>query len=243
MKNERKKRPKNKKYPFLIRFVAKLKRKQTPREVVGEIVDSPAVYLCRHLDREGIATAISFVPTVLRPWVLDKFTSYETIKDLYLTYTFPVRMGKGKAFTAIVGRLAARGTHYAVKKLNGIPVYRGEQSAKVVTTIKTSVRALEDGDSLVVFPDVDYADKGAGDEQIYKGFGVVDKMYRRKTGKSLAFVPVYIDEKSVVLHKPVYFDGSDEKFYADVAHGMYRREELDGSVLTAAPEKKRNDDK
>ena len=231
MKKEKKKQTK---YPFLIRFLAKIKRKQTPRKLVGETVDGPVVYLCRHLDREGLATAIAYIPEVLRPWVLDKFTSYKSIKDLYVNYTFPVRMKKGKTFSAVVGRLAARGTNYAVKKLNGIAVYRGEQSAKTITTIKQSVRALENGDKLLVFPDVDYADKTAGDEQIYKGFGVVDKMFRRKTGKKVAFVPVYIGDDVVVLHKPVYFDGSDEEFYSAVAHGMYHEEELnaDNSAKT-----------
>lgn len=228
MKKEKKKQTK---YPFLIRFLAKLKRKQTPRKLVGKTVDGPVVYLCRHLDREGLATAIAYIPEVLRPWVLDKFTSYKSIKDLYVNYTFPVRMGKGKTFSAVVGRLAARGTNYAVKKLNGIAVYRGEQSAKTITTIKQSVRALENGDKLLVFPDVDYADKSAGDEQIYKGFGVVDKMFRRKTGKKVSFVPVYIGDDVVVLHKPVYFDGSDDEFYSAIAHGMYHEEELgDGAT-------------
>ncbi len=228
MKKEKKKQTK---YPFLIRFLAKLKRKQTPRKLVGKTVDGPVVYLCRHLDREGLATAIAYIPEVLRPWVLDKFTSYKSIKDLYVNYTFPVRMGKGKTFSAVVGRLAAHGTNYAVKKLNGIAVYRGEQSAKTITTIKQSVRALEKGDKLLVFPDVDYADKSAGDEQIYKGFGVVDKMFRRKTGKKVSFVPVYIGDDVVVLHKPVYFDGSDDEFYSAIAHGMYHEEELsDGAT-------------
>lgn len=228
MKKEKKKQTK---YPFLIRFLAKLKRKQTPRKLVGKTVDGPVVYLCRHLDREGLATAIAYIPEVLRPWVLDKFTSYKSIKDLYVNYTFPVRMGKGKTFSAVVGRLAARGTNYAVKKLNGIAVYRGEQSAKTITTIKQSVRALENGDKLLVFPDVDYADKSAGDEQIYKGFGVVDKMFRRKTGKKVSFVPVYIGDDVVVLHKPVYFDGSADEFYSAIAHGMYHEEELgDGAA-------------
>ena len=219
-----KKTKKKPKYPLSIRTLAKMKRRMTPRELVGSAPGGPTVYLCRHLDREGLATAIAYIPEVVRPWVLDKFTSYKSIRDLYTNYTFPVRMKKGKVFSAVVGRMAARGTHYAVKKLNGIPVYRGEKSAKTITTIKQSVTALENGDKLLVFPDVDYADKTEGDERIYKGFGVVDKMYRRKTGNKIAFVPVYIGEKEVVLHDPVYFDGEADEFYSAVAHGMYHRD-------------------
>ena len=224
MKENKKK--KKAEYPFLIRFLARLKRRQTPRKLVGETVDGPAVYLCRHLDREGLVTAIAYIPEVLRPWVLDKFSSYKSIRDLYVNYTFPVRMGKSKSYSAVVGRFAARGTNYAVKKLKGIAVYRGEHSSRTITTIKQSVRALENGDKLLVFPDVDYADVSDGDEKIYKGFGIVDKMFRRKTGGKVAFVPVYIGKEVVVLHKPVYFDGSDDEFYAAVAHGMYHEEEL-----------------
>ena len=221
-----KRRRKQTKYPFLIRTLARLKRRKTPRVLVGSAPGGPTVYLCRHLDREGLATAIAYIPEVVRPWVLDKFSSYKSIRDLYVNYTFPVRMGKGRTYSAVVGRLAARGTHIAVKKLKGIPVYRGEHSSKTITTIKQSAAALENGDKLLVFPDVDYADKSAGDEKIYKGFGVVDKMFRRKTGKKVAFVPVYIGDDVVVLHKPVYFDGTPDEFYAAVAHGMYHPEEM-----------------
>lgn len=178
-----KKRRKQTKYPFLIRTLVQIKRRKTPRVLVGSAPGGPTVYLCRHLDREGLATAIAYIPEVVRPWVLDKFSSYKSIRDLYVNYTFPVRMGKGRTYSAVVGRLAARGTHIAVKKLKGILVYRGEHSSKTITTIKQSAAALENGDKLLVFPDVDYADKSAGDEKIYKGFGVVDKMFRRKTGK------------------------------------------------------------
>lgn len=154
-----KRRRKQTKYPFLIRTLVQIKRRKTPRVLVGSAPGGPTVYLCRHLDREGLATAIAYIPEVVRPWVLDKFSSYKSIRDLYVNYTFPVRMGKGRTYSAVVGRLAARGTHIAVKKLKGIPVYRGEHSSKTITTIKQSAAALENGDKLLVFPDVDYADK------------------------------------------------------------------------------------
>ena len=84
-----------------------------------------------------------------------------------------------------------------------IPVYH---DARVLTTFRTTLRALEGGSSVVIFPehDVEY------NHILYDfqdRFIDVAKMYYRASGKALAFVPTYVCPalKKIVLGTPVRF--------------------------------------
>ena len=58
---------------------------------------------------------------------------------------------------------------------------------------------LEKGESVIVYPDIDYTAGYEKESEIYEGFLLLGQLYKRSTGKSLRFVPLYIDdaEKSI----------------------------------------------
>lgn len=215
---------KRKKYRPFIRFVIGLGRVFTRRQkVVGKCPDSPCVYLVRHLDTGGVIGSFKSIPVVMRPWVLDIFHSYDEAKRQFKDYTFSVRMKKSKAFCAVVSPIAARFLVSLVHSANSIPVYRGDKALKTITTIRESVKALENEDNLLIFPDVEYADvddKSGG--EIYKGFIAVDKLYFKRTGSHVKFVPVFMSKKKVVIHPPVTFEeGREDETYAKIVDGIY----------------------
>ena len=87
---------------------------------------------------------------------------------------------------------------------NTIPVYR---DARLLTTFKTTVRMLDEGTSVVIFPEhdvkhnhivYDFQDK----------FLDVAKLYYKRTGKVLKFVPMYIAPALRQVHfgEPVAYD-------------------------------------
>lgn len=84
-----------------------------------------------------------------------------------------------------------------------IGVYR---DTRIIKTFKDTVKVLSDGSSVIIFPEhyekhnhiiCDFQDR----------FIDIAKMYYRKTGKELAFVPMYIAPylKSAYLGNPIYF--------------------------------------
>ncbi len=104
-----------------------------------------------------------------------------------------------KAFAYIIAPLAA----FVFKNANTIAVYN---DSRVMTTFKTTIRHLEKGESIVIFPEhdvkynniiYDFQDK----------FIDTARLYYKKTGKSLAFVPLYIARnlKTAYIGKPTYF--------------------------------------
>ena len=221
---KRRKYTRKKKYRIWIGFAlfwVKLFTKK--RKVVGELAPSPCVYLCRHRAADGVIGAFTSLKTVLRPWTLHIFTRYDAALKHLKEYTFPEKSGKSKAFTAVFAPVCALGLSSLVRSARAIPVYRGAEARRAITTIKNSVRALEEGDNLLVFPDVDYANADSKTEgEVYKGFVAVDKLYFRRKGERVKFVPVYIDEKKVVIHSPIRFgDEAEDRTVQKIVEGIY----------------------
>ena len=193
------------------------------RRVEGKLVEAPCVYLCRHRDEDGVIGSFTSLKTVLRPWVLSTFTDRKKAIRHFKEYTFSEKSGKSKLFTAIFSPICGFGLWSLVKSARAIPVYRGEDARKSITTIKNSVRALEEGDALLVFPDVDYADDSAqAGGEVYKGFVSVDKLYFRRNGERVKFVPVYMTKDRVVIHDPICFgEEPEEQTIAKIVAKIY----------------------
>jgi len=215
---------KNSKYRPLIRVCLPIVRLfSRKRKVVGRLPNAPCVFLCRHMDQSGVIGAYTSINTVLRPLVLDTFFSYEDAKNHLKNYTFSEKKKKGKVFKAIVAPICAKFFVRMVKSVEAIPVYRGKNGMRSITTIKESVRALENGDNIIIFPDFDYADKSEKQTgEIYKGFISIAKLYFRRNNERLKFVPVCLKEKRLVVHEPIYLmEGEEESFFEAVVRGMY----------------------
>lgn len=84
-----------------------------------------------------------------------------------------------------------------------IPVYR---DSRVIGTLKRSVRALEEGTNVILFPEKDEK-RDAILYAFQEGFVDLARLYFRQTGRALKFVPAYIAPRlrRVVLGEPVAY--------------------------------------
>ena len=213
-----------KRYRPWVRFAILVVRTlQGRKPCVGEVPPGPCVYLVRHRNADGVMDAFTSLPVVMRPLVLSVFDSYQEAKRHLRDYTFSVKMGKGRAFCAVASPIAAFVLSVLAHSARSIPVYRGEHAVKAVRTIRESVHALEDGDNLLIFPDIAYTDLEEKTEgEIYKGFLAIDKLFFRRNGQHISFVPVYIDKKTAVIHPPVNcVSGREEEAYRAIMHGIF----------------------
>lgn len=87
-----------------------------------------------------------------------------------------------------------------------IPVYRG--SIHIGATFKETVAALQAGDSVLIFPDVDYTDDSDTIGAVYDGFLLTDRFWRRVSDEPLNFVPLRLDHSTrrITAGPPVRFD-------------------------------------
>ena len=197
--------PKNTRYNAPIRIMKSIiKTFKKRRKTIGKAPDSPCVYLARHLDTTGVIRAFCEIDDELTPWVLSVFFDKNQAREHFYNYTFCKKKSHCKPFRFFASNICARFVCYCVKSTCAIPVYRNEQSSKSITTIKQSVNALLQGKKLIIFVDKDYASKGDTDQEIYQGFVAVAQLYKRKTGKDLAFVPISFLQTRTVICPPVY---------------------------------------
>ncbi|MBO5927098.1 MAG: glycosyltransferase [Clostridia bacterium] len=161
------------------------------------------VYVCRHLDMHGPLTTLKWFKFDLHPMVLDKFfdknVAYEHLKN----YTFSVRNGKTPKKFSLRALCLSRFFPKLMSSLKAVPVFRSH--SKGITTFKKSLKYLVKGESIIVYPDVDYRGDYSSVSDIYDGFLFLSELYKKKTGETLNFVPLFIDDESrkIIKREPV----------------------------------------
>ena len=85
-----------------------------------------------------------------------------------------------------------------------IPVYR---DARIMTTFRLTLEKLQQGAHAVIFPEC-YEEYSRIVYRFQDGFVNIARMYYHKTGKALAFVPMYIAPrlKKMILGAPIRFN-------------------------------------
>ena len=189
--------------PFVksIRWVARL---ISPRYSCDDIPgEEPVVYVCRHLKMRGTYALIKWLPTEAHPMSLAIFFQRDTAYRHFREYTFSVREGREPKKHSLLAWLTAVVTVWLEKSMKAIPVHRDSQAIK---TIRESLKWLQKGESVMVWPDVDYmAEYDKTPCEIYPGFLALGEMYLKRTGKELKFVPLFINDQArkIEVREPV----------------------------------------
>ncbi|MDE1549445.1 lysophospholipid acyltransferase family protein [Jeotgalibaca caeni] len=205
-------------YGLFYKTIRRLLRMVTPRFSVSnghQMSDAEAVvYVSHHQNLFGPVSVLVWYPEYVQTWILGVFLKFETCYAQYVDYTFTKRLG----WPRWIARVAAYPLAWFASTLTtsgkGIPVYR--QSREVMQTMKQTVATLENGESILIFPDVYYDDTSPEVKEIYEGFLYIEKYYYRKTGQHIPFVPMYSDRenKEIRVGAPILFSGT-EKFFVE----------------------------
>ena len=192
------------------RFFVRLKIGRWTAEVAPP--DGPTVYVCSHGNMAGPLATLCWLPFPVRPWVLHVFTDRQTCCKQFSGYTFSQRFGLPKPLAGLLARAVSGYVSALMASTGAIAVYRG--SVHIGATFKETVAALEAGDSVIIFPDVDYTDGSDTIGEVYNGFLLVDRFWRRASEEPLDFVPLRLDHaaRRITAGPPVRFDrGADQK--------------------------------
>ena len=178
------------------------------------------VYLCRHSGASGPVHALAYMPIPVRPWILDVFFSRDACYHFFSTVTYHDRFGHTPPVARFLAWISAAPFARLVRSTGGIPVYR--HSLKSRETFRRSVETLDAGESLLIFPDVNYAEKRDGIGALYRGFLMLEKLYFEKNGRHISFVPLHIGERSRALHvgRAIQFRGEYRSHSDEALHEL-----------------------
>ena len=217
-------------YARLVIFFARFfSRKYQCPDIGGE---GPAVYVCRHLDMHGPIEAIVNFPFPVHALSLNVFMDNKACEEHFCNYTFSARVGKKPGFWRKLGaKIAGNAIAPLMRSLQAVPVYR--EGTESIKTMRQGVKYLEKGESLMVWPDVEYTGDYGEDFEIYSGFLFMGEIYRRRTDKELPFIPLVLDEESgkIIRGEAVYCNDfkRDEKQAAQkIKYGIDKRNVAEG---------------
>lgn len=168
----------------------------------------PAVYVCRHSDNMGPVLTMANLPIAVHPWAYYVWCGEEECRRQCVEYTFTVRYGWSRRKAELVAGLIAKPFTALIRSAGAISVFRN--SLRIRETFRESVDALKRGESLLIFPDVDYTAQEGETGTLYDGFLMLEKLYYKETGKHLPFIPVHISraQKSLMIARPILFGES-----------------------------------
>lgn len=212
-------------YRPLFKILRRLLRIIYPRYTT-ELLDhpGPAVYVVRHQNLFGPFIALLWFPKDLHAWILHVFLNQKECYKQYVNYTLTKRMGINRTLAKLI---ALPLSYFVAKLLNsgrGIPVYRG--SKKIIHTFQQSLDVLLKGESIVIFPDIDYRNNSPVLKEMYDGFLYLEKYYFQATGNHLCFIPLYVSKKNrkLVADRHIYFrDGHTFSTERAVVYEKIRR--------------------
>lgn len=190
--------------PFkIIRFLVALFYPKI--EVVGQenLPDEPAIIVGNHTQLHGPIACELYFPGKNSIWCAGQMMHLKEVPAYAFQDFWSQKPNWIHPFYKLLSYLIAPLSVCIFNNARTISVYH---DTRVISTFKSTVKALSEGTSVVIFPEhdvkhnhivYDFQDK----------FIDIARLYYKRTGKALPFVPMYIAPKlkKMYIGKPVYF--------------------------------------
>lgn len=194
------------KKPLLFRGIKGMIRLLYPKmDVFGteKLPQEPLILVGNHGQIHGPIACELFLPECCYTWCAGQMMHLRDV-PAYAYQDFWSQKPKWTSwFYKLLSYLIAPISVVVFNHARTIGVYR---DVRIINTFRQTVEKLQEGKQIVVFPEHDVKRNNI----IYdfqNRFVDVAKMYAKRTGKSLAFVPMYISPKlrGIYLGTPIYY--------------------------------------
>lgn len=189
------------------RFIEWAVRKCYPKiQVEGQenLPDEPVILVGNHSQMNGPIIGQLYIPGKHLIWCAGQMMHLKEVPK-YAYEDFWAKKPKAlRPFYKLLSYIIAPISVYVFNRADTIAVYR---DTRIVSTFKNTVRGLQDGANIVIFPEHSQPYNHILC-QFQDRFIDVAKLYYKQTGKTLCFVPMYLAPKlrKVYIGKPVRFD-------------------------------------
>ena len=148
----------------------------------------------------------AYFPMNIHIWVYHVFFTVRKFYQQLISYTFTKRYGWLFPLALVLALPCALLGAPLMRGIRAIPVYRGDRD--IVKTARISVDILLSGDSIAVFPVVDYSSTAEDPSEFYTGFISIAKKVYRNSGKRVHFIPIHnqMDTHTLTIGKGVEYD-------------------------------------
>ncbi|MBR2043401.1 MAG: 1-acyl-sn-glycerol-3-phosphate acyltransferase [Clostridia bacterium] len=197
---------KSKKKPWLFKFIKYLVRLFYPKmEVVGleNLPDEPCVIIGNHTQLHGPIAGELFFPDTFYTWCAAPMMKLKEVPPYAYKDFWSQKPKVLKPLFKLISYIIAPLSVLIFNNARTIAVYRDN---RILSTFRDSVTKLKNGNSIIIFPEQDKKHNHIVYD-FQEGFVDIARLYYKRTGKELYFVPLYIAPKlkSMFLGKPIKF--------------------------------------
>lgn len=175
-------------------------------EVVGRenLPDEPAVIVSNHAQMNGPIACELYFPGDRYTWCIGDMMHLKDVPDYAYTDFWSHKPKYIRWFYRLLSYIIAPLSVCVFTNANTIAVYK---DSRIISTFRDTVSRLCGGSSVVIFPEYDAPYSNIVND-FQERFVDIARMYYRKTGKKLSFVPMYItpELKKMVLGKAIVYD-------------------------------------
>lgn len=190
-------------YKFLRRIVTIFIRR---REFIGieNMPEEPSLYIGNHAQAYGPLVCEAYFPGRKNIWCIGQMMKLKEVPAYAYEDFWHLKPKWIRWFFKLVSYIIAPICSYVMSRADTIAVYK---DARLMATYRETMSALEDNINVIIFPESRTEFNNIVNEFQDK-FIDVARLYYRKTGKKVKFVPMYnaAKLKKVVFGKPIEYD-------------------------------------
>ncbi len=197
---------KKKKISLMFRFIKGALRVFYPEtEILGaeNITETPSIIVGNHTQMHGPIVCELYFPIERVTWCAGELMHFKEVHEYAYRDFWSQKPKFTRPFYKLLSHIIAPLSVCVFNNANTIGVYH---DTRILSTFRNTVSTLQEGTSVVIFPEhdvkfnniiYDFQDK----------FIDVAKFYHKKTGNDISFVPLYIAPalKKAYLGKPIKF--------------------------------------
>ena len=193
--------------PWLYRLVYGTVRRLTPEYTLygtEKLPETPCVFIGNHCLMYGPIAGEIYMPRPHYVWCVGEMMNRKELPDYAYQDFWPEKPGMTRRFYRFLCFLIAPLASFVLNHAHTIPVYH---DMRITTTIRQSIACLQNGMDLAIFPEKHEPYNGIL-WQFHEHFPDLARLYHKKTGSSVHFVPMYIAPKlkGIWFGDPVLYD-------------------------------------
>lgn len=157
-------------------------------EGLKNLPQEPAVIVGNHAQMNGPIASELYFPGKHRTWCAGQMMTLKDVPEYTFQDFWSQKPLRSRWFYRLLSYIIAPFSVCVFNNANTIAVYH---DTRIISTFKNTITHLQDGTSIVIFPEHDVPHNHILC-QFQDKFIDVAKLYYKRTGKEISFVPLYI---------------------------------------------------
>ncbi|SCP94956.1 Acyltransferase [Anaerobium acetethylicum] len=174
----------------------------------------PAFFVSNHVGYYAPVKLLVFTDLKLIPWVAHELTERKYCRRYLKTAFFETALNLKSPLSTIAAALISPACVAIMRYIGAIPVFR--KSRSIILTIDMTVKNLEKGNNILVFPEISGQPLNDVICRFDSGFINLARVYYEQTNKNMVFYPVCVNRTTnrISIGSRITFD-PDKKFHSE----------------------------